>query len=335
MLSASLRDLFRLIRTFRPQRIWNYYLLHFSGILSQITGSAIRWGMPAFITIEPTTSCNLACPECNTGAKMISRPKGEIELPLFRKIIEESSKTAMYLTLYFQGEPYLHPLFFEMVAEAKAKDLYIATSTNAHFLDEINAEKTILSGMDRLIISFDGSDAETYNSYRLNGNWDTVISGIKNINAAKKKFKSFTPYLVLQCLLLKGNESRKSEVTALAQELGADRLEFKTLQLLDPSKPSERLPLNKKHSRYIHQADGSYILKRKIGRFCKRAHYSTVISWDGKLLPCCYDKNAVYCFGNIKEQSLKEIWNSQNARDFLLLGLKNRNEISICNNCIK
>jgi radical SAM protein with 4Fe4S-binding SPASM domain len=335
MLPASLKDSFRLLRASSPQRIWNYILLHISGVLSQVTGSAIRWGMPAFITIEPTTNCNLACPECNTGANMITRPKGHIEMPIFRKIIDESWKTAIYLTLYFQGEPYLHPDFFEMIAEAKNKGLYVASSTNAHFLNEINAEKTVTSGLDRLIISFDGPDTETYNSYRYKGVWEKVISGIKNIVAAKKKLRSSSPYLILQCLLLKGNESRKNEVSKLAQELGADQLEFKTLQLLDPSKPNELLPINKKYSRYIIKSDGSAVIKQKAGKFCKRAHYSCVITWDGQVLPCCYDKNAQYCFGNIKGQSLKEIWNSQNTRQFLLYGLKNRNEIPICNNCMR
>ena len=88
---------------------------------------------------------------------------------LFRKTIDQLAPTLSYLTFYFQGEPFLHPGFLEMVSYASGKGIYTATSTNAHFLSEEKARETIKSGLDRLIISIDGTSQETYESYRIGG----------------------------------------------------------------------------------------------------------------------------------------------------------------------
>ena len=88
---------------------------------------------------------------------------------LFKNVIDQLSSTLSYLTFYFQGEPYLNPNFLEMVSYASGSGIYTATSTNAHYLDDVNARETVRSGLDRLIISIDGTSQETYESYRIGG----------------------------------------------------------------------------------------------------------------------------------------------------------------------
>ena len=99
--------------------------------------------MPISIAIEPTTSCNLRCPECPSGKREFTRPTGMLEGNFFQRIIDELYKDIFYLTFYFQGEPYLNPKFLDMVSYASEKKIYTSTSTNAHFLDEANAKKTV------------------------------------------------------------------------------------------------------------------------------------------------------------------------------------------------
>jgi len=93
------------------------------------------------LAVEPTTYCNLRCPECPSGLRNFTRPTGNIELDLFKKIVEELSSNAFYLTLYFQGEPFLHKSFIELIQIAKRYNLYVTTSTNAHFIDAEFAKK--------------------------------------------------------------------------------------------------------------------------------------------------------------------------------------------------
>ena len=87
----------------------------------------------------------------------------------------------MYLVFYFQGEPYLNPQFLDMVKYASGKKIYTATSTNAHYLNEANAKKTIESGLDRLIISIDGTTQDVYQQYRVGGNLEKVLEGARNV----------------------------------------------------------------------------------------------------------------------------------------------------------
>ena len=92
-----------------------------------------------------------------------------MEKNLFDKIISGLDQSIFYLTFYFQGEPYLHPGFTNMVKTAKSKKIYVSSSTNGHFLDGKNARSTVESGLDKLIISLDGTDPASYSSYRIGG----------------------------------------------------------------------------------------------------------------------------------------------------------------------
>ena len=70
-----------------------------------------------------------------------------LEQEFFRSVIDDVSKKVLYLTFYFQGEPFLNPGFLEMVSYAAAKKMYTATSTNAHYLDDETAKRTVESGL--------------------------------------------------------------------------------------------------------------------------------------------------------------------------------------------
>src|SRR5688572_11735724 len=116
------------------KRVKNSAAILSSYYYSRLTNEASLSGMPISISFEPTTSCNLRCPECPSGLRSFTRPTGMLERALFENVIDQLAGTLTYLTFYFQGEPYLHPQFTNMVDYASAKGIYTATSTNAHFL---------------------------------------------------------------------------------------------------------------------------------------------------------------------------------------------------------
>src|SRR5215218_4319819 len=74
--------------------------------LTKWTKKSVQWGMPVSISFEPTTSCNLRCPECPSGLRSFSRPTGMLKKDFFRETIDQLSNNLMYLVFYFQGEPY-------------------------------------------------------------------------------------------------------------------------------------------------------------------------------------------------------------------------------------
>lgn len=290
-------------------------------------------GLPISLTIEPTTACNLGCPECPSGLKQFSRPEGNIKQDFYKTIIDQVHKQTYYLNFYFQGEPYINPDFLQMVNYANSKKMYTATSTNAHFLNDKNAKATIESGLSRLTISIDGTTQETYESYRKNGNLDKVLEGAKNVVKWKKELKSKTPYIIFQFLVVKPNEHQIEDAKNLANELGVDEIRFKTAQVYDYKHGNELIPTIDKYSRYKKQADGTYKLKNKMLNECWRMWSSCVLTWDGKVVPCCFDKDATHQLGNIDATPLREIWKSKPYNSFRQALLTNRQEIDICQNC--
>src|SRR4026209_591023 len=112
-----------------PKRLHNAFQIWRSYQQSRASLIPIVKGLPVGISIEPTTSCNLRCPECPSGLRSFTRPTGMLSSTLFKSVIDQLAPTLSYLTFYFQGEPFLHPDFLEMVRYASEKGIYTATST--------------------------------------------------------------------------------------------------------------------------------------------------------------------------------------------------------------
>jgi radical SAM protein with 4Fe4S-binding SPASM domain len=326
--------LFRsLLKTISFRRVINFIKSLISYCLSVALKRPVLAGMPWSITIEPTNLCNLSCPECPTGTRGLTRPTGSIEPELFRKIIDESKGTAFFLNFYFQGEPFLHKNLTTLIGVAKENRFFTSCATNAHFINEDVAKKIVASGLDHLVISFDGTTQETYEKYRVGGEIDKVKKGIAFLVKEKKEQRKRYPVIVLQFLILKHNAHQIEEAREIAWNLGADQLVYKTAQLYDLNPGNPLLPENPLHSRYVKTPEGKLELKRSQKNRCWKLWSTSVITWDGRLVPCCFDKDAHYCFGSLDKNSLSEIIFSEEAREFKKKVLNNRNGTDICSNC--
>ncbi len=302
--------------------------------MSRLLNRPVQWGYPVSISFEPTTSCNLRCPECPSGLRQFTRPTGMLQNDFFRQTIDEIHEELLYLIFYFQGEPYLNPGFLEMVKYANSKKIYTATSTNAHYLNDEAARKTVESGLDRLIISIDGTTQDVYEQYRVGGDLEKVLLGARNIVKWKGELKSKTPFVFFQFLVVKPNEHQIEDIKRLAREVGVDEVRFKTAQVYRyESDPNNLIPTIDKYSRYNKNADGSYSAKNKLANRCWKLQHANVITWDGLVVPCCFDKDAAHQLGNLKTQSFKEIWHNDNYRQFRNQLMKSRKNIDICANC--
>ena len=307
--------------------IWSSY------IGSKLTNKPNIRGLPVSISIEPTTACNLGCPECPSGLKSFTRPTGKLEHELFARIIDEMAERLFYLIFYFQGEPYLHPQFLDMVSHASNRGIYTATSTNAHFLDDKNARKTVESGLDRMIISIDGSTQETYEAYRRTGDLQKVLDGTRRVIKWKRKLKSKTPAILWQFLVVRPNEHQISDIKQLAKEYGVDKVAFKTAQIYDYENGNELIPTIDKYSRYRNNHDGTFSLKNKLIDHCWKMWHSCVITWDGQVVPCCFDKDAEHPMGSMAESSFADVWNSTGYNHFREMLMGSRSSIEMCQNC--
>jgi len=298
----------------------------------------IHLGNPVSLSIEPTNCCNLHCPECPSGMNLLTRDRGIMNPAFFQNLIDQVSPTLYYLNLYFQGEPYIHPQFTEMVRVAKSKKIFVSTSTNGHFLTPENAKATLESGLDRLIISLDGIDAETYEKYRKGGNFNEVITGIKEIVNHKQARGSKKPKLILQFLVLKSNQHQIKHIQQLGKDLGVDKVELKTAQFYDFRQGNPLMPDDPRFSRYKKiktdpEGHIRYEIRNRLPNYCFRMWSSCVVTWDGAVVPCCFDKDAKYRMGNVKEQAFVKIWKNETYCEFRNKILSSRKSIDICINC--
>ena len=338
---APARDAFEWSRKATPRRLRNAALLWTSYQRAKRTKAPRIGGLPFSISFEPTTACNLRCPECPSGLRSFTRPTGNLKTDLFQRVMDELAPDLWALTFYFQGEPYINPGFLDMVRIASDKGLYTNTSTNAHFLTEEKAEATVRSGLSRLIISLDGTDQETYSAYRREGELAKVIEGAERIVKWKKKLKSLTPHVVFQFLVVKPNEHQIPEARALAKKIGVDDLWLKTAQIYEPKDDHPLIPTQDKYARYRRNASGVWEVKRlrpgsagnKLEDNCWKMWHSCVITWDGRVVPCCFDKDAHHVLGDLRTHSFRELWNSDAYNDFRRTLLKSRSSIEMCRNC--
>ncbi len=316
------------------KRSLNAFKVYASYLYSKYTKKPVQWGYPVSISFEPTTSCNLRCPECPSGLRAFTRPTGMLEKNFFRETIDQLYKELMYLVFYFQGEPYLNPEFLDMVKYASSKRIYTATSTNAHYLTDAAAKKTVESGLDRLIISIDGTTQETYKQYRVGGNLDKVLAGAVNIVKWKKELKSKTPFIIFQFLVVRHNEHQIEDVQRLAKEIGVDQVRLKTAQVYDyENDPNNLIPANKKYSRYKKDKGGKMVFNGNNANHCWRLWNDPVITWDGTVVPCCFDKDAQHKLGSLRQQPFKELWHNKEFKNFRGKVLQSRKNIDICANC--
>ena len=289
--------------------------------------------MPLKVGFEPTTFCNLRCPECPSGLRSFTRPTGMAQMELFQTVVDQLQKELVYLLMYFQGEPFLNQDFLPMVRYASEHGLYTATSTNGHYLTPEKARATIESGLSEVIISVDGTSQETYESYRIGGQLEKVKQGIRNLVAARKEANSLHPFLVIQFLVVRPNEHQIPDILSLGKELGVDQVVLKTAQLYEFEQGNPLMPQQEQYRRYRAGKDGRFSIKNPLANQCWKLWQGAEITWDGRVLPCCFDKDAQHEMGQMPQATFHKIWRGSAYQDFRQQLLRGRKEIDICRNC--
>ncbi len=304
-------------------RLTNYLKARVCYCCSNVIGNVHLSAKPISASIEPANYCNLSCPHCPTGRKLIDKTDKRLTLNDFKHYIDLLLPELMYLNLYFQGEPFLNRDLPEMIRYASDKGVFTCVSTNGTALTEEVVKNIKESGVGRFIICLDGATAESYSKYRIGGDFNKVINGIS------LSVKYGLP-LEVQCLLLSTTENEIDELKYLCKSLGVKRLVFKKAQFYEDF----LVPKNPKFLRYKRDASGNLIPKAELKNKCWRLFSTIVIDVDGNVPACCFDKSAKYCFGNLTNASLKDVWLGTKANKFRQAVLNNRSGIDICRNCI-
>jgi radical SAM protein with 4Fe4S-binding SPASM domain len=294
--------LYRFVKHTTPKRLVNFVLAHVQYRL----GVCRVHGLPPLMHIDPVNYCNLHCPLCPTGRGVLGRERGRMSLDLFRDLVDEIADRIYFLNLYNWGEPLLHPQIFDMVAYATGKGLSVRISSNLNRVTPGQARLMVESGLEELLVDFDGATQETYEKYRVGGSLAAVVENIRRIVDVKRRFRTPFPLITARALVMRHNQSEIPAIADLAWSLGVDRFETAPIYV--------NLGRADDVEEWLPEARQCVPSQRPVSpRKCDQLWLDLTISWDGGVFPCCWFHEQEYDFGNVNEgDGPTVIWNNAN-----------------------
>lgn len=293
------------------------YLENSDERMSKIEQSFTAKSFPDSVLVETTAHCNLNCIQCANSSLL--RPKGFMEMSLFKKIVDEVAEENPEASFWFAfyGEPLIvkYKLFY-MIRYAKEhglKNTYV--NTNAMLLNKDMAEMLIDSGLDHLIVGLDGCSSNTHDNIRRGAKYEVVKDNIIRLNNIRKK-RGIGPRIEAQFIVMEENEHELEQYKKLWAE------------------QQVAVKIRRRNTWAGRVGDDSYISNHLSRVACGWTIGICPITWDGKVVACGTDCDAAYPFGNVKEQSIKEIWNAD-KQGFIRKHLEHRfDELpELCRNC--
>lgn len=296
-----------------------------------------RFGFPPILQIEPTNICNLHCLTCATGAGMMKRPPRLMPYEMFCNVIDQVKDHVYLLVFWSWGEPFIHKDAYRMIRYAKDQGLLVHTSTNGHFFDtRESAKQAVDSGLDSLIIAVDGLDQSVYERYRKGGNLNLVIKSIENLVAERIAAGVNHPRITFRFIVMKHNEHQVDKVKDFAKSLGADAVTFRSavVQRSGFDLDETLAPLSEEFQQYHYR--GSPKKEHRIIQkdyYCHRPYANLTIFSNGEVVACENDYNATVTFGNVRNQSLQEIFSSPRVKNFFRAFRYDLDQFSFCHSC--
>lgn len=275
------------------------------------------WG----VDIGVTNLCNAECIMC-PHSKL--KKMGTMDIKLYKKIIDNCKKLNIkVITLSFFGEPFLDKELIEKIRYAKEKGMQVAFYSNASLLNEEWANKIVNSGLDSITISFDGYSKETYEKIRKKLKFDIVKKNILNLIETREKMKKANPKINLVLVEL---EENKKEIKKFYKEWGKKVDSINIINMrnwandIKKEGTKESFHFNKK-------------MKRKP---CALIWMKMVVDWNGDVVLCCDDWNHSTVLGNLKKQTIEEIWKGDKLKKIREAHMKGEFwKVPLCSGCNK
>lgn len=281
---------------------------------NKVPTSILKRYSPRNATIEPVAGCNLKCLSCPVN--ILRRPYGLLKIDAFKTIVDKLPHINSVL-LYFMGEPLLNPDLPEMVKYLHDQGIRSIISTNGMFLEEMCGD-LLDNGLSRLIMTLDGFTQETISAYRVGADFNQIIRGIDATARHREKNGSHIR-LEVQTLVFKHNEHELNEIKNYVSTR-SDKL-----TLVSPiisgwgGKVNEINIPSEKYSRI------------KAKPFSCPKILDIVITWEGDVLPCCYDSHGDFAYGNLLNESFEAVyWNDKGIQ---LRSMGNQRKLAPCKEC--
>lgn len=263
---------------------------------------------PAELSIELTNVCNLNCMLCDNS--QITRPRGFMSLENYKKLIDETAAHIKRVNFGVTAEPLLHTQVDAFIRYAKEKGIHTSLTTNATLLSRFTT-RLLSTGLDNIVLSFDGMTRTSYEAYRRGAvegvnNFQMAKTGIEQLCAERKQSNSQTPHITISFMVNRHNEHEIDTAKEWAKSIGADVLLLKSMHFnwagQDKTIMQEWAPSNQEFVRHYDY--------RQLG-ICTWVRDNTVVYWNGEIASCCFDLVGNTTFGNAFDKGFKSVWESK------------------------
>ena len=231
---------------------------------------------------------------------------------LYKKIIDECAIHNVYsIKLSWRGEPLMNPHLFEMVAYAKQKGIKdVAFLTNVEKFDDEKIKSLMSSGVDWISCSVDGL-YEVYNKIRYPAKFEEIVEKVRKIKIAREQLSLPIPLIRVQTIFsaIRNDPSGFKKFWAPY----ADRINFIADQI-----------------RQLHNKD----IPIDVDYICQSPWQRICIDYEGRVAQCHADYLEENILGDVKTQSIYEIWHGEAFKNVRLLQkTKQLHKLKPCRTC--
>lgn len=278
---------------------------------------------PLHLDIGITNVCNLECTFCARTVRVNEgrwRKAKHMDFDLFKKIIDEAVELGTYsINMNLLNEPLIHPRIIDMIRYAKKKGIIdVHFHTHGGLLDEEKALQLLDSGLDKLLISIDSPYKEKYDKLRVMSDFDVVMANLKRFKELRDKRGQLGPMIRVNFIQFPDvAEQELQDAKSLFLKF-ADCIGFQ--EYVDPHWDIG------KTRKYPEGYQSQFV--------CQQPFTRLSIIEDGRVSPCCNDHDLQLVIGDLKKQSLKDVWESYQLKMFREIQKQGKfYTIPTCANC--
>lgn len=274
---------------------------------------------PLHLMAEVTNHCNLACKIC--GNRLMKTKRGFMDIALFENIVAQCQTLGIPdISLHTIGEPLMHPRIIDIIEIAKEAGLRALLSTNALLLDKQMSQAIISSGLDIIRYSVEGVDKSSYERVRGGSDFERIISNISYFKKIRDD-QGHSPHIAINSVMMKSLLGTATDFYRLWGKF-VDEICFTYIGNLN------QIPYEEIKDEVLKEENP---LKR---RPCYMLWETMIVQWDGKVTACCMDFENELIVGDIKKNTLWEIWNAGSYDEIRQYHLRRQFEaIPLCKRC--
>ena len=316
------RSWFRQKPTFQKAR----NLAH--NMTAYMTRSDVAAPLPSLVKIDISPQCALACSHCvhadpsgrgrSLLDKQVFKKSDRMELAQYSRVIEQIKDKALAVSLFYYGDPLVHPDIDAMIEVARKAGLevHITTHFSYNFKEE-RISKLIDAGLSHITVAVDGATQEAYEQTRVGGRLDWVLANLKMMSDYKHAKNLKHPFIEVQHITFPHHAADElRRVRAMAEDLRAD-----TFTSFEGLRFDERGDLYNVVDDDPMTVDAGPPRRAAVTPHCHWPFSSTVIRYDGDVIPCCLWRSGrqyvpegerdPHLLGNVFKEPIEAIWNGE------------------------